>query len=118
MRKLLTIQVVFVFAVTVFLITISSFAAGIAALYGGAIALVNSFLLGRHVDKAKKNLKQSAQSDVALLYLGAAQRFVFTLVAMAVGMGLLKLEPVGLLAAFIAAQLAHLFAAGPRPDTA
>ena len=48
-------------------------------------------------------------SEVLFFYVGAAQRFVTTLVLFAVGMVWLKLAPIPLLMTFALAQLGYLF---------
>ncbi len=117
MRSLFIIQALLVAAVAGYFAIDDTGAAG-AALYGGAIALSNSMLLAWRVARATANLKRDAKRDVASLYLGAVQRFLFTLVAMVVGMGFLKLDPIALLIAFGVAQVAFFFAASPRPGAA
>lgn len=80
----------------------------LAALYGGGIAIVNTLLLARRANRAavmaEVNLKWSALS----LYAGMFERFFFTALAFAVGMGPLGLPPIVLLAVFAGAQLAYV----------
>lgn len=78
------------------------------AFYGGAIALANTLLLSRHVARAGELAKINPQQSVGTLYFGVVQRFVFVLVALAFGLGYLKLTPVPLLGTFIVAQLAYM----------
>ena len=83
-------------------------AAALAALYGGAVALLNTLMLSRRLVRAGELAKTDPQRGVYSLYFGAVQRFVFVLAALAVGLGLLKLDPLPLLASFALAQLAYL----------
>ncbi len=82
--------------------------AALAALYGGAVALLNTLMLSRRLVRAGELAKTDPQRGVYSLYFGAVQRFVFVLAALAVGLGLLKLDPLPLLASFALAQLAYL----------
>lgn len=80
----------------------------VSALFGGAIVLVNSFLLALRVKRADR---LEGGSVALTMYAGAAQRFVVTLVGFGIGMGLLKLAPLPMLIAFAAAQLGYMIAA-------
>ncbi len=79
----------------------------IAALYGGGIAVINSLLMIRRIVKATRTLNKDPSADVRSLYAGALERFVFTLTAMAAGMGWLMLDPLALLVGFALAHLAY-----------
>jgi hypothetical protein len=46
---------------------------------------------------------------MAILYMGAAQRFLLALVLFGFGLAVLKLEPVALIAGFCFAQSIYLF---------
>ena len=111
MRKLLITQGILV-AVVAALFLVQSPQALVSALYGGSIALLNSILLGKRVARDRAAVAQSANMDLLSLYFGALQRFALTIVAMAVGMGWLKLDPIALLVAFGVAQLGYVIAAG------
>lgn len=82
----------------------------VAALYGGSVALANTLMLGRRVERASRVVAENAQYGMALLYISAVVRFVFILVAVAVGLGVLKLLPMPLIADFVAAQFAFVLA--------
>lgn len=81
----------------------------IAAVYGGAVAMINTQLLVWRVNKAAGIAKSNPQRSTYMLYFGAVQRFVFVLVALAVGMGALKLVPPPMLWTFAFAQIAYFF---------
>lgn len=83
---------------------------GVAALYGGGIALINTWMLGRRVQHVGRVVAESAQTGMALLYLSAVLRFLFILVAIAFGLAVMKLAPVPLIANFVGAQLAFMLA--------
>lgn len=113
MRKLLIIQATIVVTVAALFILRGAQPAW-SALYGGAIALVNAAMLGRRVDRLAIPTTDDGRGTVLSLYIGAVQRFAFTLGAMAVGMGLFKLDPIALLVAFAAAQLSYAVVHVPK----
>lgn len=87
----------------------SGAASGLAAGYGGGIALVNSMLLAWRAGRAAEQATaESAQWGTLGLLLGVVERFVFTLVAFGVGIGVLRLDPVALMLGFAFAQLGYL----------
>jgi ATP synthase protein I len=79
-----------------------------AALYGGMMAIINALSLNHKVARASQ-VADNATKGLIILYLGAVQRFVITAVLFFVGMGILKLAPVPMIAAFAIAQFGILF---------
>jgi ATP synthase protein I len=86
--------------------------AALAALYGGSIALANSWLLTRRIASAGALAKVNVKYSVYSLYFGALQRFIFVLVCLGFGLGGIKLDPAPLLLSFGIGQLAFMIAAG------
>ena len=90
-----------------------------AALYGGGITVLNTWWLGRRVQRAGELARNQPQQGQLALYAGAAQRFVVTLVLLGIGLGWLKLAPIPLILAFAASQLGFLASVdGPDRPTA
>lgn len=81
----------------------------IPALYGGMVAVINTLLLGRRMVKATERAATDPQGGVYSMYISAVVRFVFVLVALGVGVGLLKLSAVPLLGTFVVTQLGYMF---------
>lgn len=81
-----------------------------SAAYGGAVSLILSVLLSRGVMLAGR--MESAKTSQAILYAGAAVRFVLVLALFAIGLAGLKLMPVAVISGFVAVQLAFLLTAG------
>lgn len=81
-----------------------------SAAYGGVIALVAGWMLGRRVRLAKEVARVAPGRETTVLYIGAVQRFVTILALFALGMGWLNLSPVPILVAFGMAQAAFFFA--------
>jgi ATP synthase protein I len=118
MRKLLSIQVLMTVAVAVPSVWLGGRGMALAAVFGGAIAVMNTLMLGWRVRRAAQATSQDRSRGTLALYMGAVERFVFTLAAFAFGMGFLHLRPEPLLGAFAAAQLGYWVAArgdGSKP---
>ena len=78
-----------------------------SAAYGGGIALFSSLILIRRTNRAMKSAEDGSPQVMGLLYIGVIQRYVFVLVGLGVGLGLLKLNAKPLLIVFGVAQLAY-----------
>lgn len=105
--RYIVIAQVFLAGTTAALFSIQGYAELVASLYGGGIAVANGLLLARRAAGAAKRLHPDAGGDVRSMYLGAIERFVFTLVALGLGMGWLQLAPIAMLVAFAVAQLGY-----------
>ncbi len=110
MRSLLVIQLAIVILGVVISVQYFGQHAMLPAFYGGAVALVNTMLLSDRVKKFGELTETSPQVGVLSLMLGVVIRFVFVLVALGVGLGVLKLLPLPVLCTFMAAQLAFVIA--------
>ena len=82
----------------------------VAALYGGAVATINTLMLGRRVHHSDQLVASTdnARDAMTLLYISAAVRFVFILAAIAAGVKILRLLPVPLVVNFVGVQLAFV----------
>lgn len=108
MRNIIIAQLILTAVVAVAFLFWQGQIQALSAVYGGVIVLLNGLLLARRV----RRMTSAEGSNVALsMYMGAGQRFVFTLAAFAIGMGLLKLPPLPMIAAFAAAQFGLVLAA-------
>ena len=76
-----------------------------AAIFGGVLAGIHTWMLGHRVKLAHEAARRRPGSETTVFYIGAIQRFAMTLVGFAVGMGVLGLSPVPLLIAFALAQM-------------
>ena len=108
MSKVLFSQLVLILAVAAAWLAWAGTFEAQSALYGGGMALLNTFLLGRRMIGTAPPSGRSVQRETAVVYLGAAQRFALTLGLLIIGMGVLKLAPLPLIAAFAVAQLGFL----------
>ena len=81
----------------------------LATLFGGAIAIANTFLLSRRLDAASSLAVDNQNAGVLTLYLGVIQRFVFTLVMFGIGIKVLGLvPPFAIIGGFAVAQLGFM----------
>lgn len=78
-----------------------------SAAYGGGIALFSSLILMRRTTRAMKSVEDGSSQVMGLLYIGVIQRYVFVLLGLGVGLGLLKLNAKPLLIVFGLAQLVY-----------
>lgn len=81
---------------------------GRSAFYGGLVAVALTIMLSHGVKRAEASAVQSLKKSMVILYLGAAQRFLLALVAFALGLSVLKLEPLAVFVGFAAAQFSYL----------
>lgn len=108
-RRVIGLQLGIGLAVAVVFLAVEGRVAAWSAAYGGAVGVVMSLLLSRGVMLAER--LRSAQASQAVLYAGAALRFVLVLALLTVGLAVLKLAPLPVVAGFIAVQLAFMLAA-------
>ncbi len=108
-RRVLVIQLAIVLTVTAAFLVMQGGYAAQSAMYGGAIALFSTWLMGWRITKAAHTAARDVNQGAFVIYAGAVQRFLLTLVLMALGMGSLKLAPVAILAGYAVAQLAYAF---------
>lgn len=109
---LLVTQFILAAAAVGFFLFISDTLAAQAAAYGGGVALLIAWMLGRRALLAAEVAKTHPGREMTIIYFGAMQRFVAVLVLFGLGMGWLNLQPVPLLAGFAIAQFGHLFSSG------
>jgi len=108
-RRVLILQLLIVLGVTAAFLLLQGLHAAQSAFYGGLIALFATWLMGWRITKAAKTAAHDASQGAFVIYAGAVQRFLLTLVLMALGMGTLKLAPVAILVCYALAQVAYAF---------
>jgi ATP synthase protein I len=108
-RKLLIVQLALTLFAALAGLVLSGSPAAWSALYGGTIVLLNTAILASRIGRAGELVASRPGASMAMLYSGVALRFLLTLLLFALGIGALKLEPIPMLVAFGAAQLAFLF---------
>ncbi len=108
-RRVLVLQLLIVLGVTAVYFILQGLYAAQSAFYGGLIALFATWLMGWRITKAAETAAQDSSQGAFVIYAGAVQRFLLTLVLMALGMGTLKLAPVAILVCYSLAQVAYAF---------
>jgi len=80
-----------------------------ATLYGGAIVVTSTVFFSWKLMKATEQADNAQAVNSVELFKGIILRFLMVVALLALGMGWLKLSPVGILIGLIAAQLAYWF---------
>ncbi|MFW6341654.1 MAG: ATP synthase subunit I [Halothiobacillaceae bacterium] len=86
-------------------------ARALAAAAGGAVSVLLLWMLRVTMQKAAETAAEDPQGSSIRLYVGAGVRFVLLLVLFAIGLGLLGLDPVGMIAGYAVVQAAGVLAA-------
>jgi len=99
-------------AITALVVTTFTFLggmqSGIAALYGGMVAITLTWLLKRRVGGIVKAAGSNSSKSMLLLYLGVLQRFLLVLALFAIALGVLKLDPLASIVAFGLGQFGYV----------
>ena len=107
-RRLLTVQAILTIIVALSYLAFQELDGFIAAVYGGLITLSGTLLMAWRISRAGEIGAEQKQQGYLEIYLGAIQKFILTLVLMAVGMGFMKLNPMSMIIAFAVTQLSFL----------
>lgn len=110
-RRVIGAQTVLMLACTAGFGAAGGLRAGLAALYGGMIAVLVTGWLAWRLGRAR-DLARSRSAGWATIYTSAFVRYAAVMVLVAAGVGGLKLPPLPLLGAFALSQLGFL--AGAR----
>lgn len=92
----------------VFFLLYGGFQAGSAG-YGGLAAALNVGLLQWRRRRAEAGRALSARESLGVLYRSALERFIVIALLFALGLGVWRLDPLAVLAGFVAGQLALVF---------
>ena len=82
--------------------------AGLAAGYGGLVAILLAWLLSRRVARAGEAAWQGGSRGMLILFAGLAQRFMLVLVLLGVGLAAFKLHALATITGFGLTQLGYL----------
>ncbi|MDH5648264.1 MAG: ATP synthase subunit I [Gammaproteobacteria bacterium] len=108
--RVLVAQAILVLIVVLVVMAIAGIGAVFSVIYGGSVTLAGTWWMGRRVAQAAELARDNSAGSALAVYGGAIQRFIFVLVALAIGMGALKLAPLPLLAGFVISQAGYLAA--------
>ncbi|MDH3451399.1 MAG: ATP synthase subunit I [Gammaproteobacteria bacterium] len=81
---------------------------GLAALYGGATALLNVQLLRWRKNQVRTRRGLTARASLVTFFASALERFVLVAALLALGLGWIELQPLALLIGFAVGQAAVL----------
>jgi ATP synthase protein I len=93
---------------SVFFFVHGGFQAGSAG-FGGLVAALNVGLLQWRRRQVDAGRALSARESLAVLYRSALERFMVIALLFALGLGVWRLDPLAVLAGFVAGQLALVF---------
>jgi ATP synthase protein I len=103
---LIVLQLVLMAAVSIVFYLRSGIDAAGSVWFGGITATLNILLLLWRRHRADTGRALSAGRSLWVLYRTALERFVMVVLLFALGMGVLKLDPLALLTGFVVGQLA------------
>lgn len=107
-RSTLIVQAVLVLVTAGFFAATDSVASFVAALYGGAVAVVNAALLAWRLQQGKRHMHADGIRHLKSFCQSGVERLVAVLGLLAVGFGFLKLVPLPLLMGFVAGQVGFI----------
>lgn len=105
-RRLLIVQMVITLIVALGYIAFQNLNGFFAALYGGSITLSGTLLMAWRISRA--GASDEKQQGYVEIYTGAVQKFILTLVLLAIGMGYLKLDPLAMMLSFALTQFSYI----------
>lgn len=108
MRKLLINQASLVFLGIAISAWYFGSSAILPALFGGAVAMANSYMLSRRLESASGMAETSPDMGVLTLYMGVVQRFLFVAAMFVVAIGFLGFKPIVVIGVFALAQIAYM----------
>lgn len=106
--RLIIVQVILTFIVALAYFAFQNINGFFAALFGGSITLSGTVLMAWRISRAGEAASTEKQQGYIEIYIGAIQKFVLTLVLMALGMGYLQLNPLAILVGFAFTQLSFI----------
>jgi len=108
-RKIYIFQVLMVSGVAGLFGVFQAWQATVAVIYGALIVLLNHLLQVWQLKRADRIAGLNPGRNLRYLYRCAAERFTATVALLAVGIALLRLEPVPLFAGYVIAQVALVY---------
>jgi ATP synthase protein I len=115
-RKRLGFQLVLIAVTSIVFFALGDVMQAGSVWFGGAIASANLLLLEWRRRAADKGPALSAAASLRLLYRTALERFVLAVVLLALGLGVLRLDPLALLSGFIVGLVALIVTGTGKTD--
>ena len=112
-RRVVGVQVI-VSIIVAGLFLIKSPWASFSAFYGGIASVVVALLLSQRIKRATEAAQNNLKESMAILYIGAVQRFVLVAVFLVMGIALIKFDPIAVCAGFALAQISFVMGSGTK----
>lgn len=109
LRRILLVQAGLVIITSVILSLVKGQEFFVATLYGGATIIASTVYFGWRLKIATEAADNTPTVNSVELFKGVFIRFLIVIVLLALGLGWLKLQPIGILSGFFVAQLAYWF---------
>jgi ATP synthase protein I len=108
-RRIFIFQVLLISAVAVGFFAAQGWQSAVAVIYGALIVTLNHLQQVRQLKRADRIAGLDPARNMRYLYRCAAERFTATVALLAIGIIMLRLEPLPLLAGYILAQFALVY---------
>jgi len=105
-RRLILLQLGCVAATSAVFLAVSDIFSAVSVWYGGGIAATNGLVQARCLYRDAQAPQRSPQQSLVAVYVCVVQRFLLVALLFALGLGALELEPLAVLAGFVAGQVA------------
>ncbi len=107
-RRILIAQALLLLISATVAMLIQGWFAAVSALFGGVVTLFGTGWMAYRVYRAGELTRDNPSGGAVALFGGALIRFVFVITALAIGMGVLKLQPVFVLIGFAVTHLGYI----------
>ncbi|GMQ91325.1 MAG: hypothetical protein BMS9Abin11_0633 [Gammaproteobacteria bacterium] len=118
-RRILIAQALLLLITATVAMLLQGWFAAVSALFGGVVTLLGTGWMAYRVYCAGELTRDNPGGGAVALYGGALIRFVFVITALAIGMGVLKLQPLFVLIGFAVTHLGYILtmpSVKPRQD--
>ena len=105
-RRLFLLQIAWVAVASAVFLAVYGIFSAVSVWYGGGIAAMNGLVQARCLHRDLQAPQRSPQQSLVAVYVCVAQRFLLVALLFALGLGALQLEPLAVLAGFVAGQVA------------
>jgi len=107
--RVVVTQAVITAIITILIILMSSPANALAVFYGGIITVSGTVLMAWRITRVARSGSQNKADGYREMAIGVVQKFIFTILLFAFGMGYLNLTPAYVLIGFAVTQISYMF---------
>jgi len=105
-RRLILLQLGCVAVTAAVFLAVYGIFPAVSVWYGGGVAATNGLVQARCLYRDAQAPQRSPQQSLVAVYVCVVQRFLLVALLFALGLGALELEPLAVLAGFVAGQVA------------